>query len=69
MQRVVEHLQGVSVEISEYTRKRDIFCEGLAGFGYEFVKPAGTFYLFPRSPIPDDVEFVNALKEEPWPPR
>jgi aspartate aminotransferase len=64
MQRVVEHMQGVSVEISEYTRKRNILCEGLAGFGYEFVKPAGTFYLFPRSPIPDDVEFVNALKDE-----
>jgi aspartate aminotransferase len=64
MQRVVEHTQGVSVDISEYTRKRDILYEGLAGFGYELVKPAGTFYLFPRSPIPDDVEFVNALKEE-----
>jgi len=64
MQRVVEHLQGVSVEIAEYTRKRDSLCGGLASFGYKFVKPAGAFYLFPRSPIPDDVEFVNALKEE-----
>jgi aspartate aminotransferase len=64
MQRVVERLQGVSVEIAEYTRKRDLICDGLASFGYEFVKPAGAFYLFPRSPIPDDVEFVNALKEE-----
>jgi aspartate aminotransferase len=64
MQRVVACMQGMSVEISQYARKRDILCEGLAGFGYEFIKPAGTFYLFPRSPIPDDVEFSNALKDE-----
>jgi len=64
MQRVVACMQGLSVDISEYARKRELLCEGLAGFGYEFIKPAGTFYLFPRSPIPDDVEFVNFLKEE-----
>ncbi|MBW2337979.1 MAG: pyridoxal phosphate-dependent aminotransferase [Deltaproteobacteria bacterium] len=64
MQRVVACMQGMSVDISEYGRKREMLCEGLAGFGYEFIKPPGTFYLFPRSPIPDDVEFVDALKEE-----
>jgi aspartate aminotransferase len=64
MQRVVACMQGMSVDISEYARKRDMLCEGLAGFGYEFIKPSGTFYLFPRSPIPDDVEFVDVLKEE-----
>jgi aspartate aminotransferase len=64
MQRVVACMQGMSVDISEYARKREMLCEGLAGFGYEFLKSPGTFYLFPRSPIPDDVEFVAALKEE-----
>jgi len=64
MQRVVACMQGMSVEISEYARKREILCDGLAGFGYEFIKPPGTFYLFPRSPIPDDVEFTAALKAE-----
>ncbi len=64
MQRVVACLQGLSVDISEYKRKRDILCAGLAEAGYEFIKPAGTFYLFPRSPIEDDVEFVRALQEE-----
>ena len=37
---------------------------GLAGCGYEFIRPAGAFYLFPKSPIPDDVKFVQALQEE-----
>ena len=64
MQRVVACMQGMSVEISEYARKREILCDGLAGFGYEFIKPPGTFYLFPRSPIEDDVEFADVLKEE-----
>jgi aspartate aminotransferase len=64
MQRVVACMQGMSVEINEYARKKEMLCDGLAGFGYEFIKPSGTFYLFPRSPIPDDVEFTAALKDE-----
>ncbi|MGE5255667.1 MAG: pyridoxal phosphate-dependent aminotransferase [Hyphomicrobiales bacterium] len=64
MQRVVACLQGLSVDINLYKRKRDMLCEGLGAMGYEFVKPSGTFYLFPRSPIADDVEFVQALKAE-----
>jgi len=64
MQRVVACMQGMSVEIAAYARKRDLLCDGLAACGYEFIKPAGTFYLFPRSPIADDVEFADVLKEE-----
>ncbi len=64
MQRAVARLQGEKTDIGAYRRKRDLLCDGLAAMGYDFVKPAGTFYLFPRSPIPDDVEFVQALKAE-----
>jgi aspartate aminotransferase len=64
MQRAVARLQGEQADIGAYKRKRDLLCDGLAAMGYEFVKPAGTFYLFPRSPIPDDVEFVQTLKGE-----
>jgi aspartate aminotransferase len=64
MQRAVARLQGATADIEAYRRKRDLLCDGLGAMGYEFVKPAGTFYLFPRSPIPDDVEFVQALKAE-----
>ncbi len=64
MQRVVEGLQDVSVDISHYARKRELLCNGLAACGYDFVKPPGTFYLFLRSPIADDVRFVQALQEE-----
>lgn len=64
MQRVVAAVQGVSVDISAYARKRDLFCDGLADCGYEFVKPAGAFYLFPKAPVADDVQFVQALQDE-----
>jgi aspartate aminotransferase len=64
MQRVVGSLQDVRVDALEYEKKRDILCEGLGAAGYDFVKPGGTFYLFPKTPIKDDVKFVDALREE-----
>ncbi len=64
MQRVIARMQGASVDISAYARKRELLCNGLLESGYDFVKPPGTFYLFPRTPIPDDVEFVKALQQE-----
>jgi aspartate aminotransferase len=64
MQRVVACMQGMSVDISEYARKRDLLCNGLAGCGYEFIRPPGTFYLFPKSPVADDVAFVRDLQRE-----
>ncbi len=64
MQRVVQFLQGVSVDVMAYQAKRDLLCNGLSQFGYQFIKPKGAFYLFPKSPIPDDVTFVRALQEE-----
>jgi aspartate aminotransferase len=64
MQRVVASMQGECVDISEYARKRELLCNGLAEYGYKFVKPPGAFYLFPETPIEDDVRFVRALQEE-----
>jgi len=64
MQQIIASIQGASVAISEYKRKRDILCNNLAECGYEFVRPSGAFYLFPKSPVPDDVKFVKALLDE-----
>ncbi|HER62982.1 MAG TPA: pyridoxal phosphate-dependent aminotransferase [Desulfobacteraceae bacterium] len=63
MQRVVEQLQDVSVDTSIYARRREIFCAILDKAGFEYVKPKGAFYLFPKSPI-DDVEFCAILQQE-----
>ncbi|MDL2269873.1 pyridoxal phosphate-dependent aminotransferase [Desulfosarcina sp. OttesenSCG-928-A07] len=64
MQRVVACIQGVHVDMKEYERKRDLLCDGLSDAGYDFVRPSGAFYLFPKTPISDDVAFVGALQEE-----
>ena len=64
MQRVVAELQGASVDNSIYTRRREVFCKILADAGYEFIPPKGAFYVFPKSPIADDAEFVNNLQEQ-----
>ena len=64
IQRAVSHLLETSVDIDQYRKKRDILWESLVSFGYEMDKPQGSFYLFPRSPIEDDVAFVSALQEE-----
>ena len=62
MQHVVRALQGVSVDIAEYQRKRDFLYTQLTGMGYSVVKPQGAFYLFPKSPIEDDAAFVDTLQ-------
>jgi len=64
MQRVVTHLQGACVDVGVYQVRRDLFYQGLTDAGYELVKPRGAFYLFPKSPVADDVSFVRLLQEE-----
>lgn len=63
MQRAIAGLKGVRVDVEAYRRKRDLLCDGLTSVGYEIVKPDGAFYLFPRTPIADDVRFADALRK------
>jgi aspartate aminotransferase len=63
MQRAIAGLKGVRVDVEAYRRKRDLLCDGLASVGYRVVKPDGAFYLFPRTPIADDVLFADALRK------
>ena len=59
MQRLVAGLQHVSVDIKAYQQKRDLFYKALTGMGFQMVQPDGAFYLFPKSPLADDIEFVK----------
>jgi len=63
-QHLVASLQSVTVDVSLYERKRNFLYAELTGMGYSVVRPQGAFYMFPKSPIEDDVEFVDKLKEE-----
>jgi aspartate aminotransferase len=62
MQRALVHLQGVMVDMQQYERKRNFLCDNLSAMGYQLVKPQGAFYIFPKTPIADDVAFVEALQ-------
>jgi aspartate aminotransferase len=63
MQRLIplsgKNHRGVEV----YQKKRDILYAALTDYGYSVVKPQGAFYLFPESPIPDDLSFVTELQQ------
>ena len=63
MQRLVAALQHISVDINAYQEKRDLFYGALTGMGFQMVQPDGAFYLFPKSPIPDDIEFVRIAQK------
>ena len=64
MQRVIGRMQGITVDTELYKRRRDLLCQGLSSIGYAIEKPEGAFYLFPKTPIEDDVEFVRALQQK-----
>ena len=60
-QRVVTETIDTRVDIGSYQRRRDRMCGGLARIGYDLLIPEGTFYVFPKSPIPDDIAFMRLL--------
>lgn len=64
MQRAVRTVLRDIVDVSVYQRRRDRLYAALTGFGYQCVKPEGAFYLFPKSPLADDVEFVARLQKK-----
>ncbi len=62
MQHAVRALQGVTVDVGDYQRKRDFLFGHLTGMGYTMVKPQGAFYMFPQSPVEDEMVVVEALQ-------
>ncbi|HKI97736.1 MAG TPA: pyridoxal phosphate-dependent aminotransferase [bacterium] len=64
IQRVLPLVGGATVDVAYYQRMRDRMLAPLREMGYEVVTPGGAFYLFPKSPIADDVAFVRAAQAE-----
>jgi aspartate aminotransferase len=63
-QWVVAEVGDQVIDVTPYREKRDLMYDGLTRIGYQGVKPQGAFYVFPRTPIFDDVAFVRLLAEE-----
>jgi len=63
-QQAAVKAEGAGVDVSLYRRRRDLICDVLKSAGYDFTLPEGAFYLFPKSPMADDVRFTEILKTE-----
>ena len=63
MQHLIKHLQHITVSVADYQKKRDFLYGNLVDMGYSVVKPQGAFYMFPRSPLEDEIAFIDELRK------
>ncbi len=62
-QKVVARNLDATVDTGSYKENRDLLYNHLTGLGFSCVKPEGAFYLFPKTPIEDDVQFCKDAKQ------
>ncbi len=62
-QRVIPYASKALVDISIYKQNRDLLYNHLTDLGLHCIKPAGTFYLFPKTPIANEMEFIEIAKQ------
>jgi aspartate aminotransferase len=53
-----------AVDAAPYEHKRNVLCDALATIGYEVRRPEGSFYVFLKTPIADDIAFTRLLAAE-----
>ena len=58
-QYVIAECLDVKIDVETYKRKRDRLHTHITKLGFNCYLPMGAFYLFPRSPIADDIAFCN----------
>ena len=61
LQHALPELEPMSVDVAHLQARRDRICAALRGQGYELLVPEGTFYILVRSPLDDDLAFVELL--------
>ncbi len=52
-----------TADISIYETNKNLLLKSLRQMGYHVVEPNGTFYMFPRTLIPDDIAFCEKAKD------
>lgn len=62
LQKAIAKCLDVRCDIGFYDHNRKLLYNSLTQMGFECVKPEGTFYLFMKSPEPDDKKFVANAK-------
>ena len=51
-------------DVDAYAKNRKALMDAMDAAGFEYVVPKGTFYMFVKTPIDDDKEFVTKAKDE-----
>jgi aspartate aminotransferase len=64
LQHALSDLEQLSIDVAHLQRKRDLMVAALRDIGYDLHIPEGTFYLLPRSPLADDLAFIELLAEQ-----
>lgn len=63
MQKVIARCVDAEVDVAAYDRNRLALYNGLMECGFQCIKPQGAFYLFVKSPVPDEKSFCEAGKK------
>ena len=63
MQKVIGRCVDVKADVAAYDRNRLALYNGLTECGFQCIKPQGAFYLFVKSPVPDEKAFCEAGKK------
>jgi aspartate aminotransferase len=63
LQHALPDLEKLSIDVDHLQYKRDWLVGALREMGYELHTPEGTFYLLVRSPLADDLAFINLLAD------
>ena len=63
MQKVIQRCVDAEVDVAAYDRNRLVLYNGLKECGFQCIKPEGAFYLFVKSPVPDEKGFCEAGKK------
>lgn len=63
IQKVIARCINEQTDVAAYDKNRKALYEGLTDLGFTCVKPEGAFYLFVKSPVPDEKKFVEAGKK------
>ena len=63
MQKALVKSLGAKTDVAYYDRNRKLLYDSLSGLGFTCTKPQGAFYLFVKSPDPDEKRFVETAKK------
>lgn len=62
-QRVCAACVDVTADVAVYEENKNLMVPALRDMGYHVVEPQGTFYMFPRTLIEDDLAFCEKAKD------